>query len=72
MTAKELRKLKRIDLLEMLIEQGRENEALKQQLSKAMEQLEQREVLASITEAALQRNGVFGAPKSGSSTPGQC
>lgn len=63
MTAKELRKLKRIDLLEMLIEQSRENETLKQQLSEATEQLEQRDVLGSIAEAALQRNGVSGAAK---------
>ena len=65
MTDKELRKLKRVELLEMLIEQSKENEELKRQLKEAEEKLESREIMlrqsGSIAEAALKLNGVFEA-----------
>lgn len=65
MTDIELRKLKRADLLEMLIDQSKENENLQQQLNDALNQLQQREIkinqAGSIAEAALQINGVFEA-----------
>lgn len=60
-----LKKLKRTDLLEMMISQSKENESLKQQLDEALNQLKQREIrinnAGSIAEAALQLNGVFEA-----------
>ena len=65
MTDKELKKLKRIELLEMLIEQSKENEELKRQLEEANKKLESREIMlkqsGSIAEAALKLNGVFEA-----------
>ena len=65
MTDKELKKLKRIELLEMLIEQSKENEELKRQLKEAEEKLESRDIMikqsGSIAEAALKLNGVFEA-----------
>lgn len=65
MTDKELRKLKRVELLEMLIEQSKENEELKRQLQEANEKLESRDIMlkqsGSIAEAALKLNGVFEA-----------
>ena len=65
MTDKELKKLKRIELLEMLIEQSKENEELKRQLEEANKKLESRDIMikqsGSIAEAALKLNGVFEA-----------
>jgi len=65
MTERELRKLNRTELLEMLIGQIRENEALQTQLDEANEKLARRAELAgesgSIAEAALRLNGVFEA-----------
>ena len=65
MTDKELRKLRRGELLEMLLEQSRENEKLKKQLADLQEKLESREIIlkesGSIAEAALKLNGVFEA-----------
>ncbi|MEN3003907.1 hypothetical protein [Dehalobacterium formicoaceticum] len=65
MTDIELKKLKRADLLEMLIDQSKENENLQQQLNDALDQLQQREIkinkAGSIAEAALQINGLFEA-----------
>ena len=65
MTQKELKKLRRADLLEMLLTQSRENEELRRQVSELQEQQKQREIIkdnaGSIAEAALQLNGVFGA-----------
>lgn len=62
---KELRKLSRTELLELLIEQARENLALKDQLRQAREELASRQVMisqsGSIAEASLQLNGVFEA-----------
>ena len=65
MTEKELKKLKNIDLLEMLIAQSREVEALRGKLEKAEKQLQDREIVlekaGSIADAALRLNGVFEA-----------
>lgn len=65
MTDKELKKLNRAELLEMLLEQSREVEALKAQLKNANEKLADRQIIidtaGSIAEAALQLNGVFEA-----------
>ena len=65
MTAKELRKLRRADLLEMLMTQMKENESLKQKMEDLVDQLNSRNILlsnaGSIAEAALRVNGVFQA-----------
>ena len=65
MTDKELKKLKRVELLEILIELSKENEELQRQLKEANEKLESREIAisqsGSIAEAALKLNGVFEA-----------
>ena len=65
MTDYELRKLKREDLLELLIAQSRENEALRAKLDQASKELSSRRIAleqaGSIAEAALQLNGVFEA-----------
>ena len=65
MTDEELRKLKRGDLLELLVEQGREVDALNLRLHKAEKALEDRRIqldeAGSIAQAALQLNGVFEA-----------
>lgn len=61
----DLKKLKRADLLEMLIASEREREALELQLQEVTAKLESREILlqqaGSIAEAALRLNGVFEA-----------
>ena len=63
MTNKELKRLSRADLLEMLINQTQENEKLKQQIADLNSQLESRQITiqntGSIAEASLQLNGVF-------------
>ena len=65
MTDKELRRLSRGELLEMLIAQMEENQLLKQQLKDAQIQLDNRQIAietsGSIAEAALKLNGVFQA-----------
>lgn len=65
MTDRELRKLGRTELLEMLLEQLRENEQLHAQLEVAKKQLMERRIAldkaGSIAEASLQLNGVFQA-----------
>jgi transposase-like protein len=65
MTDKELRKLKKTELLEMLLNLRRENDSLRQELEEAKEKLEDRTILTekagSIAEAALQLNKVFEA-----------
>lgn len=65
MTDKELRKLRRIELLELLVEQGEEMERLRGQLQKAQEALQERTIViqkaGSLAEAALRLNGVFTA-----------
>ena len=65
MTDKELRKLSRSDLLELLIEQSKEVESLKKRIGELEAELEDRRLLiyksGSIAEAALKLNGVFEA-----------
>lgn len=65
MTDKELKKLSRAELLELLLESNRENERLRKQLEKAKELLASKvikvENAGSIAEAALALNGVFEA-----------
>lgn len=65
LTDKELRKLSRIDLLELLLEKSRENEKLKEELEQVKAQLDDRKIniekAGSIAEAALALNGVFEA-----------
>ena len=69
---KELQRLKRIDLLEMLLEQSKENEALKQMLKEKDQEIKQlqkkvedRKIMineaGSIAEASFQLNGVLEA-----------
>jgi cell division septum initiation protein DivIVA len=63
MTDKELKKIKRAELLEMLLEARRENENLKQQLREADRKLNDRKIMldkvGSIAEASLHINEVF-------------
>lgn len=65
MTDKELRKLGRTELLELLLEQSREVERLKAYTADLEEKLKSRELKiaqsGSIAEAALQVNGVYEA-----------
>ena len=65
MTDQELKKLRRQDLLELLLAQSQEVETLKKALSQAEEKLQDRQILleeaGSIAEAALQLNDVFEA-----------
>ncbi|MBQ1271458.1 MAG: DNA repair protein [Clostridia bacterium] len=65
MTDKELRKLTRAELLEMLISQMKENERLQEQVEELAAQLEDRRIMleeaGSIAEASLRLNGVFQA-----------
>lgn len=65
MTDKELRRMSRSELLEMLIEQMEENERLKQSLAQVQAELLDRRITidrtGSIAEAALALNGVFEA-----------
>ena len=60
-----MRKLKRIEILELLLEQSRENERLKEQLAEMNKKLEDKEIAikesGSIAEAALKLNGIFEA-----------
>ena len=65
MTDKEIRKLRRRDLLEMLIEAEKKNQALAAENEELLRQKEAREICiskaGSIAEAALQLNGIFEA-----------
>ena len=65
MTEKELRKLNRAELLELLLELSRENETLQAQLKQAETALADRrlqmEEAGSIAEAALRLSGIFEA-----------
>lgn len=65
MTDKELRKLTRKELLEMLVEQGKENERLKHSLKLAREKAEKTDIIinesGTIAEAAVALSGVFEA-----------
>ncbi len=68
MTDKELRKLKRADLLELLIDQDKQMEALKAKLAEAESSLAERSIMiekaGSIAEASVALNGVFAAAQS--------
>lgn len=65
MTEKDLRKLNRTDLLELLLQQSYEMELLREELEAAKSQLSNRTIVmeqaGSIAEAALQLNGIFAA-----------
>lgn len=65
MTERELKKMNRAMLLQLLIEQMEENEKLQSQLAAAQAQLEERRITCenagSLADAAVQINGVFEA-----------
>ena len=65
MTDKELRKMSRGELLEMLVEQSRENDKLRATVEQMQQQLSDRQLridqAGSIAEASLQLNQVFEA-----------
>lgn len=65
MTDRELRRLSRMDLLRLLLEERRENDRLRDRLNQAMEELDNRKIdlkeAGSIAEASLRLNGVFAA-----------
>lgn len=65
MTDKEMRRLRRSELLELLLEQMQENDRLKEELKQKDEELRNRQIIisesGSIAEAALALNGVFEA-----------
>lgn len=65
MTEKELRKLKRFQLLELLIMQTKETETLQQKLEELQTREKERDIqianLGSVAEASLELHGVFAA-----------
>lgn len=65
MTTKNLRKLNRRQLLELMLEQSKRIDELENQLADARNELENRSIVAaeagSIAEAALRLSGVFEA-----------
>lgn len=65
MTDKELKRLSRAELLEMLLAQTEDNERLKTELAQAQKALDDRRILidecGTMAEAALKLNGVFDA-----------
>ena len=65
MTEKELRKLNRAELLEMLIAQSKKLNRVEEELSAAQKELERRKIAittsGSLAEAALKLNGIFEA-----------
>ncbi len=65
MDKKELKKLSRAQLLELLIALAKENRSLKEQLEKANEKLKDKDIISkeagSIAQASLQLNSVFEA-----------
>lgn len=65
MTDRQLRKASRADLLGILLEQRKENEALRQQISEMQVQLQQRQITidqsGTLAEAALKLSGIFDA-----------
>ena len=68
MTEKELRKLNRYELLEMLLAQGKKLERLEHELAEANERLAQRQQIVAtsgtMAEAAMRLNRVFEAADS--------
>lgn len=65
MTKKDLKRLRRRDLLEMLLDLRKENDALKTKVAQMEMQLTDKEIqivaAGSIAEASLQLNGIFEA-----------
>lgn len=65
MTEKELRKLKRFQVLELLIIQIKENEDLRQQLTDMESRRQERDIqlanLGSVAEVSMELHGVFAA-----------
>ena len=65
MTSKELKKLRRSDLLEILLSLKKENDLLREQLQQARQELDDRAIALqdtqSLAEAALRLNGIFEA-----------
>lgn len=65
MTDKELKRLSRAELLQMLLDKTREAERLQKELEHAKAKLESREIMlqdvGSIAEASLKLSGVFEA-----------
>ena len=65
MTPKELKRLRRSDLLEMLLDLSRENDKLRKENHTLRQQLHDRTISiensGSLAEAALQLNGIFEA-----------
>lgn len=65
MTGKGLKRLNRKELLEMLVEQGREVERLQRELDEAQQKLSDREIriqkAGTLAEAAFSLNGVYEA-----------
>lgn len=65
MTDRELKRLSRAELLELLIEQVKENESLQAQVERLNARLKDRDIAVqeagSLAEAALRLNGVFAA-----------
>lgn len=72
MTEKELKKLNRYQLLELIILQTEQINELENQLSRAKEQLEAQQIQASqagsIADAALQLSGIFKAAQTAADT----
>ncbi len=68
MTDRELKRMSRAGLLELLSEQSRELDRLREENERLSERLRDREILiresGSIAEAALKLNGVFEAAQS--------
>ena len=68
MTEKELKRLRRADLLELLLEQSRENARLRRELEEARAELEDRTIRiensGTMAEAAVALSGVFEAAQS--------
>ncbi len=63
MTKKELKRLRRSDLMEILLDLSKENEELREQLKQAEQKLQDRQILieesGSLAEAALRLNRMF-------------
>lgn len=65
MTDRQLRKASRTDLLKLLLEQRKENEALQQEIQQLQQMLQQRQISidqsGTLAEAALKISGIFDA-----------
>ena len=68
MTDKELKRIGRAELLELLLTQSEENEALQARIDELEQELRRREIIienaGTIADAAFQLNGVFDAASS--------